>query len=270
MGGSLQTVRLAAAIALAAACSGNAASAQSLWPDRSRPNSISLELMKPVYEIGDQTLMTSVGFLDARVHIAESVHLVAEVPLSIYDSQRYSYNSTTIGNPYAGLELGGLNSIGRVEVGVRLPLTDSNEYGAILNGTVADLSRIGAFAPNIYMFQAIADLRTPPLGGMYLRLRAGPQITFETGGGGGDLLGNYALIAGYEGKAVRFGAGIAGLAVIPMYEMDLGDATIHQLQINANFGSGRFRPGVFGSIWLDEDMQADIPLVLGFTLSWEV
>jgi hypothetical protein len=260
---------LATAIALIGMISAASAPAQSLWLDRSRPSLVSVQFLKPIYDGGNSSFATAVGYLDARANISESLSFVGEAQYSAYDAKGSRSTSFSIGNPYAGLELRNSSGTSRLEVGVRFPFAVQSEGAALVNGAVADISRFGAFLPETYVVQALGDFRTPGDEGPYLRARLGPQLaTPENGNGDSELFGQYALIGGYETASVRVGAGLVGVMLLSEENLDFSERTIHQLQLNADFGKGTFRPSVFATLWLDEDLRDDVPLVVGFGFNW--
>jgi len=156
--------------------------------------SSALEIFKPdvhkgVYNgisySGDYSFETVALFLLLRSQIGSKSFLVAELPLahaafdakidgdSSFDRSRGSAN--TAGNPYLGLELGGLDSRFFTEVGVRLPLAQAENNNAATVGRAADSDRPEAFDDGVAL-RAMLNYRAKHTKGLTFCARGGALV----------------------------------------------------------------------------------------------
>ena len=179
-----------------------------------------LEIFKPIPHKGvyngkiypvDYSFETFALFLSLRQPIASKYFLVVELPFAhaAFDTKiarpfsfyRHSGASSTIGNPYIGLELGSLSSLifseseihpqpkskirtffsrlsSRIfpEIGIRLPLAQTaNNYAARV-GELVDFDRREAFDERYVAIKAIVNYRSKRTKGWTFRARIGAMI----------------------------------------------------------------------------------------------
>ena len=285
-GGTMNRARVPALLlgALLQLCSLTAsADAQSIWMPRDRQSAVLLEALHPSIEGIDPSFPTGALFLGARIGLGESWAITAELPYArcgdftgggIFLSGFPS--GSTVGNPYLGAELNATGDV-LVELGARLPLADDDEPIASLVGVSADGSRRLAFAPQTFLgfipiaydaitAQTLFNVRHVTSEGLLARVRLGPAIAVPTEDGPDpEVLAIYAVQMGYEGRSVRVGGAFSGSSHLTEDDENLGTRTTTQLEIHADFGSWKVRPGV--ELKMPIGFAADlVPLVLGFSV----
>ena len=244
---------------------------QSLWLPRDRDRSLLVEALHPRLETIDEDFFTAAFFLDARWSLSPKVFLVGELPYARFRGDFYYYtispgrSESTSGNLYLGIEVRGSESPIFGEFGVRLPTTEERKYGASVVGDRADLPR-AAFVENAVPITVAFNLREVSAG-IVSRLRLGTTILIPTEGRlDTELLGLYSLQMGYEGRAARLGVALSGRVLVTSEYGNLGERSTNQMELHADFGPWRFRPGVELKLPLDS-AASPVPVVLGVSLS---
>ena len=250
--------------------------AQPLWLERETRPVLSLELLKPLYVAdaysgASESFGTSAAFLSARIPAGEKVQVVLDLPYSHFSwGPSPEVNSSSLGNPYLGLEFGAVEESGWIEFGARLPLASRDEEYALLNGILADNHRQFAFLPDYLQVQAAGNLRFRHDTGLYVRGRLGPEFLIPSGEIGEfaepELAVHYALLFGYSNPALHAGVGLVGLALVSVAGVDASDATQHQVQFQMAAGPWRVRPAVYAHVWLDQDVRGFTSGTIGLGL----
>jgi hypothetical protein len=128
------------------------AEAQSLWTPRDQKHALLLEGLRPSLERSEPEFPSGAFFLGGRFQLSESAALVVELPYARFEGDFVfgffsdPANSSTLGNPYFGVELGPPGSIFFAELGVRAPVTSDEEFVAAFTGVFADPTRFDAFS----------------------------------------------------------------------------------------------------------------------------
>lgn len=154
--------------------------AQSIWLDYGPRKSLNVEILKPVFDDGEETFLTSSPFLTLKYAPNQNFALTGELPFSHYgwDSQWSEGTESTLGNPYFGLEYRFPKSPFLFEIGVRAPVApdDSEDNGAAAwAGFITEwVERTEAFASDIVPASAYANVILEFRSGFALRLRGGP------------------------------------------------------------------------------------------------
>jgi len=204
-----------------------AISAQSFWLERSSGKTLMLEIFKPNVSGGvfngvnypvDYSFETLALFLTLRTQIGSKSFLVVELPFAhaAFDTKidtdfgfyRNSGYSNTIGNPYIGLERGSLNSRFFTEIGLRLPLAETDNNYAARVGRAADPDRGESFE-HLAALRAMISYRSKRPRGLTFRARGGALVQRDFD----HLRDNYFSIPistligyGHETGRFRFGA----------------------------------------------------------------
>lgn len=266
------------ATALVAAASAPAA-AQSLWMQRDGDHTILLEMLRPSIEDVDGKLLTGAFFLSGRTKVSPGVSLVGELPYLRFASSllgtdvngneiTVDLSSSTIGNPYVGMEAGLGSGPAFVEVGFRPPLASDEEYDAVLTGYFTDMTRLGGFLPNYASIQAGINLREVTDSKIMYRVRLSPMVAIPTkGGGDSELFAMYSFQMGYHGTVARVGTGISGQALITEDTGNIGGRTRTHLEIHADFLPGAIRPGLDLQLPIGGEAGL-VPVVVGASVSW--
>jgi hypothetical protein len=248
------------------------AQGQSLWLPRDRDRSILVEALHPRLETIDEDFFTAAYFLDVRCSVSPGVFVVGELPYARFDGDFYYYTGSphrsefTPGNLYLGVEVCGTESPIFGEFGARLPATEEKKFGALLVGEGSDLGRV-AFVTDAVPITAAFNLREVSASGIASRLRLGASLLVPTGSRlDTELLGLYALKMGYEGHAARLGIALSGSVLVTDDSGNLGQRSTNQMELHADFGHWRLRPGV--ELKLPLGIAASIvPVVLGVSVS---
>lgn len=260
------------------------ATAQSLWMQRDGEQTLMLEVLQPSLEGFDAKPFSAALFLSGRGTVSPRISVVGELPFARHRSTYLifgpaEYSSSTIGNPYAGLEVKLGSGPAFLEIGVRPPLAPDDEYPAVLTGRSADIGRWEAFDVNAFAVLAAFDIREVTPSKVAFRLRVGPSVAISTENEDDLFYANYAFQIGYQGSKARIGVGMTGRSqlnelsyvsydpYLPGAASNLGQRSASQFELHADFLSGRVRPGLDLHVPLD-GMGNYVPLVLGASISW--
>jgi len=265
-------------------------SAQPVWLNHDRSNSLAIEILKPDFESGfgafgfglvDYDFLSSAMFLSGRFSMGDNLVFVGEFSFvyakvnvinfnfstgETFDGQ--SDSETTIGNPYLGVEFSKPNSTIFTELGLRLPITPDNKFVAGEFGVLSDFDRFEAFTPDILTLTIKINSRRKSASKVVTRLRGGPTLFLNTSGNGGDteMFFDYSAQVGYEGEKVNILCGLTGRLLVSEDDLNFGQRTFHQITLAASLNSGQLQPGVLLRFPLDDDLQRIINYVFGLTL----
>jgi len=248
---------------------------------REGDHTVSLEMLRPSLEGVDAKFLSAAFFLSGRMLVADHVAIVGELPYVSHKSTQMGtdfngfeilqeFSSTTIGDPYVGLETRAESSPIFAELGARIPLASEDEVEAVLTGFVADVVRQDAFLPKVVSINAAFNLREVTPSKIAYRLRLSPVLaipskdaTFEDP----EVFAVYSFQIGYHGPLARVGGGMSGRALMTDNGGNLGDRTLNQLELHADFLSGSIRPGLDLRLPLGT-LSEFVPVALGASLSW--
>ncbi|MGH9389526.1 MAG: hypothetical protein ACRD1Z_07915 [Vicinamibacteria bacterium] len=248
------------------------AAAQSLWMPRDADHTVMLELLRPTWEPVDSDLLSGPLLLSGRTALSPRLAFVGELVYARLSGRNglEEISSSTIGNPYLGLEA----RIGEgpifLEFGGRPPLAsdDDEAFPALITGLYTDVSRFNAFAPNAVSIQTAFNVREVTPSKIAYRLRFSPMFWKPTqGGGDSELFAIYSFQIGYHGTKARIGAGMSGNVWITEDFENLGDRSSNQFEVHADFLSGSIRPGLNLHVPLSYTAGL-VPAVVGANISW--
>jgi len=270
---------LVLAVALAGAAP-TLAAAQSLWMQRDADHTVAFEFLRPNLDGVDSDVLSGAFFLSGRAALSPRVALVGELPYVSHSSStdgtdflgnpiHVEVSSSTIGNPYVGMEARLGNGPAFLELGARPPLASDEEFEAFVTGFVSDVTRFGTFLPDAASIQAAINLREITPSKLVYRLRLCPTVLIPTGDNNGDteLFAGYSFQIGYHGTVARVGGGMSGAALVTEDSGNLGSRTRNQLEIHADFLPGAIRPGLDLHIPLGTEAEL-VPVVVGVNVSW--
>lgn len=254
-----------AAMALAAP-----AFAQSIWLDREHRPSLLAEVLFPNFEGGGTEFPTWAWFVAGKLPVASAGAVVLELPYSRGELSEFSNTSeSSIGNPYIGYEYRPHPNGLLVEAGLRVPLASEDKFLPFFVGLYSDAARQEAFIPNLLPLrlglhyhhrdsntQVAWDLRVVPTAWIQTENDANTDFII---GYGGTLR--------YEGEVARVGGGLTGRWIATAEGADFGEASVHQLDLAADFLRGSVRPGVQLKLPLDDDFSQGFDKSWGFTLT---
>jgi len=261
----LRTAAILGAAASQIVSSPHNLAAQAPWSERGNRPSIALELQKPSFDGDGFSFATGVAFLSARVP-AGKVVLVAELPTAFGSISGVS--STVIGNPYVGLELGGAEVSG--ELGVRIPTASvsGDDDFAVGVGLLSDFDRFEAFMDDLTAVRAAVrfDRREPS--GFGFGGTLAPALLIPTKEGDSELFVGYAARVSYAWTGASVGAEFSGRLLVTEGDLDFGERTVHQLALGTGVDLGRWRPGAYVRLPLDQNLSGSLNYVIGVTLAF--
>lgn len=254
--------------------------AQSLWMQRDADHTVAFEFLRPSLEDYDSDVLSGAFFLSGRAALSPRIAIVGELPYVSHSSTlrgtdflgneiTVSTSSSTIGNPYVGMEARLGNGPAFLELGARPPLASDEEFEAFLTGFTSDVTRTMTFLPDVASIQVGINLREITPSKLAYRVRLCPTVAIPTGDNNADteLFTMYSFQIGYHGSAVRVGGGMSGEALVTEDSGNLGSRTRNQLEIHADFLSGPIRPGLDLHIPLGNEADL-VPDVVGLSVSW--
>ena len=255
------------------------AGAQSLWMQRDADHTVSLEFLRPSLEGADSDLLSGAFFLTGRAALSPRIAIVGELPYVSHSSTQTgtdflgneittSVSSSTIGNPYVGMEARLGNGPAFLELGARPPLASDDEFEAFVTGFTSDVTRTMTFLPDVASIQMAINLREITPSKLAYRVRLCPTVAIPTEGSDDvELFTMYSIQIGYQGSAVRVGGGMSGEALVTEDFGNLGSRTRNQLELHADFLRGSIRPGL--DLHIPLGTEADlVPAVVGVSVSW--
>jgi hypothetical protein len=253
--------------------------AQSLWMQRDADHTIALEMLRPSFEDVDSDLLSGAYFLYGRAALSPQIALVGELPYASHSSDVTTtdflgneitehFSSSTIGNPYVGMEARLGSGPVFLELGARPPLASEDEEEAVVTGIFSDVNRFATFLPNAASIQAAVNLREITPSKIAYRVRLSPMLLIPTEGEADpELFALYSFQIGYHGSAARIGGGMSGQALVTEDSGNLGQRTRNQLDIHADFLPGAIRPGLEVHVPLGDEASL-VPVVVGVSVSY--
>jgi hypothetical protein len=245
---------------------------------------VSVEWLKPVFREGvEASVLTSNVVISGRVALADRLVAVGELPVVYARTKRdgvreeeFSTASTTLGNPYAGIELRGRSVPFILEMGTRLPLTPEGTVvlpsvvrsppSAV--GSLADLNRFSAYLGRLVPIQLVGNYHyRPDESVVSLRLRGGPELFIPTSeyAAGGIML-TYGAQEWYHGKRLDVGLGVTG-RWIPQAHVGFRESSVHQATITVRGRFGGIQPGVLVRLPVDDSHRKRISVVVGASVT---
>lgn len=247
---------------------------QSIWLPRDVERAVKIEFLKPDFEFGPGgtgwgffTLGTS---LSARLPLGSGVSFISQVPMAEVDAKTSTesngHSEQLLGNIYLGIESHG-SQFG--ELGVHLPTSGDNAPDARLVGLVSDVGRWESFYSKAVTIQAAVNVRESPAPHLVMGIRLSPALTIPTVGPGADpeIFGVYSGLIGYEARMLRVGGAVSGRVLLTEEGPPLSERMENQLEIHADFGAGKLRPGLDVHFPLG-DLREISPLVLGINFAF--
>jgi hypothetical protein len=244
--------------------------AQSLWLERQPNRALYLEILKPSFDDTDLTFLSATFFLSGRYAFNEKLALFGELPFANGGIENFGDSDFTVGNLYAGLEYGRLESGVFGEFGVRVPLASEDNFGTLI-GLFSDwVDRFEAFTPDVFSIIAAFNYRYRSGKGFGTRVRVAPILDIPTENGGDpELFALYSLTAWYESDIIGAGGGFSGRAILTE-DGSVGERSLHQLGLFANLKFGRWHPGAQLRLPLDDDLTEFINLVFSLSVGYRL
>lgn len=253
--------------------------AQSIANQPIKGNCISIEAFKIDWVNRDNvSFSTSTWFVTGQYQASPTILLVGEIPYSRFGTKNSSsfsspLSESVIGNPYFGFIYHAKNSGFVSEVGVRLPITSSENGLASVGGILADFDRAESF------FSEVLSIRTR-FGGEFVsstndvrvRFLAGPTAWIPTSSGSPELLADLLASVWYQTGAFGIGANASGRYLVTEEGPSFSERSEFQIGLGANGTFGNVRPGLHVHIPLTNEgmvgLGTDVNAVYGFNLSF--
>jgi hypothetical protein len=235
----------------------HAAQAQSIWLDRAVPNSLQVELAKPMFHGPADGFFTFGGYLTTRLSLGNKLSFVGELPVATFALDSSSplledESSTTMGNLYLGIESHpkpgeewrGEGPTGTwFELGARVPLASDEEF-ATNAGIASDVNRWEAFAPDAFVVRAAGHWHgeSPPDEeaplGFGADVRVAPALwILDDFGDDVELFTNYGVQLLFLVEGGSLGLGTSGEWLISREgRFDTNSAHQFELALGANAG----------------------------------
>jgi hypothetical protein len=254
------------------------ASAQSIWLDREHRPSIMAEQFFPSFDGADSGFPTWTWFLTGKLPLGdEGTSVVLELPYAHgeFGDEPFTDSEGSIGNPYVGLEYRPHPTGLILEAGGRLPLASDEKFIPFIVGYYTDVERQEAFVPDqiplrigFHYHHAPSDAGTP----ISWDLRLVPSVWIVTDDEDGlleesEFFFGYGGLVRYEGETARVGGGITGRWNATNDNADFGEASVHQLDLGADFLRGSVRPGIQVKLPLDDGLSNFVDVSWGFTVT---
>ena len=253
--------------------------AQSVWtgpPEHA--DRVSVEWLKPVFDDeGTVSFLTSSLLVSGQVTASDRLMIVGELPVSYARTEAVNAfgetqttSSTTVGNPYLGIELRGRSAPFFLELGGRVPTVDDPAFFSSAVGTLTDLNRLGTYAVDQVPVQLIGNYHyTPSPSNVSFRLRGGPEAFFPAGENAptGEMVLTYGAQAWYHGTSLGGGLGVTGRWRTTGEDVDFREASLHQLSASLRGTVGRVRPGLLVRVPVEEVLRDVLPVIVGITMT---
>jgi hypothetical protein len=246
-----------------------AATGQVLLPWGEPTNrSVSLDMVRPAFDGGGTSTLTTINQLGARWRVG-SVVLIGQLPFVNAKVDGASSGALLIGNPFFGA---GTSSTGRFfgDIGVRIPVVSAStaeRQFAELVGLIGDWQDLEAYLEDVLTIRGTAGYRYRAANHFGMRAALRPTLAAPVGGNGGDseLFLDYGIQGGYETDRASAGLTFTGRALVTE-SGSIGERTVHDVALGGSMTFGRFRPGVLIRVPIENDVGNALSTSLGITL----
>lgn len=237
------------------------AALQMPWTAHLPQHGAAIDLLRPKFESGATSLASFAAYASARMPLGGS-NLRVELPFARVATTSGG-SSTSFGNPYIGLEVGGETGLIH-EAGIRGPLASDDEFATQV-GALSDITRLEAFLPSLATISLRSRYRFRDPGGTGFMFDAGggPSVWVPTERGDAELVLHHHMMAGYWGSSAWFLVGFGGLTAISENEGSIADRTLHQAGASFGFTSGKARPALHVIVPLQTGFGSNVQIVLG-------
>lgn len=252
-------------------------SAQSTWTTPPKhADQISVEWLKPLFNDGDGvSVLTSSLVISAQATLTDRLMFVGELPVayarlnSLPQFRDAETTSTSVGNPYVGLEVRSSDAPLFLEVGVRPPTTDNPGFWPSTIGSLTDLTRLGAYTVNQVPLQFVGNYHYDPASSaISARLRVGPETFFPAADNApATMILTYGAQGWYTGGQLRAGVGLTGRWAVTERNAGFGESSLHHVTTTLQGAFGRLQPGVVVRLPLEANYREAFRAVIGLTVT---
>jgi hypothetical protein len=253
--------------------------AQSVWtgpPDHT--DQVSVEWLKPVFDDGGEvSFFTSSVLVSGQATVSERLSIVGELPISYARTEAANTfgetktaSSTTVGNPYLGIELWGRSMPFFLELGMRMPAVDDPAFFSSAVGTLTDLNRVGTFVVDQVPVQLVGNYHYAlPSPDISFRIRGGTETFFPAGEKAptGTMILTYGAQAWYHGTSLVAGLGFTGRWRTTGRDTGFREGSFHQISAVLQGAFGGVRPGLIVRVPMEKVLRDVLPVVAGVTMT---
>lgn len=245
-------------------------SSQPIFYNDSQKSTGCLEIQLPKLHQGNGS--ASGFYINLNARLSERTKFMFEMPY-FHFSNDYSgrtYTDGSVGNILLGIKTGAPRGGSYFEGGIRIPTANESESGALIAGSISDITRIEAFFPNYIIAKGLFGYQNPSKHGLTGRFKVGPSLWFYTGHVtgvvGSELILNYSADAWHKGDKVNFGGGISGSTIFTEDALLFPDHKTELLfDMAVSFNIGQVEPGIQIRLLLTDGIKSalDYTLIIG-------
>jgi hypothetical protein len=253
------------------------AGAQDYWANPGK-NELSLELVRPMLADDELTTASFALFAGGTINLTETLAVAFDFPYAraAYDIGE-AETSSSIGNPYVGVEYA-MPALGlQLTGGARLPLAkmEMDNFLGLALGMLSTVDRMEAFVPETATLQASARLTREVTPNFFISGRLGGNVALytdtEEGDDSSDLFTLYGAQGWYQTGALRVGGGLLGrLLLTGEEEASFSDNSWHEAGLWLDYAVGPARPGILIRIPLDDEMSDIMDFTIGLAVSYKL
>jgi hypothetical protein len=212
--------------------------------------------------------------LAARFRLAENMFFLFELPY-VHTGRDVVYvpyygihseSSSTLGNPYLGVETSRPDGGPVFKFGMRVPLTSQTEYTAWSYGVAAARDRWEAFGPKLTIIQVGGGLQISRTNQYRLRLLLLPTLMVPNSGDP-ELFLDMNTEFWITSRHVRAGIGLYDRYFVTESEHSFDARNELQTGLSFNAAIGTFHPGIHFRIPLDQNVKNVIDFTYGLNLT---
>lgn len=251
--------------------------AQSYWMDAGN-DQFSFEVLRPMLAEDELTTTSLALFAAGTFTVRENLAVAFDLPfVRVRHDITEGESSSSIGNPYVGVEWG-LPQFGlQVTGGARLPVAQF-EFDRLLGqafGVLSTVDRMEAFTPETAALLTSAHLTRSLAPAVHVSARLGMNMALyteaEDGDDSSDLFTLYGAQGWYETGAVRVGGGFLGRLLLTGEEgSSFGDNSLHEAGLWLDYAVGPTRTGINLRMPLDDQMSDIMDFTVGLIVSYRV
>lgn len=254
--------------------------AQPLWVAPERTGGFHVEYLRP--DIEGSSAASGAVYLGLRAPLGSHLALVGELPFAHGDFDLGSgatlEATTSLGNPYVGVEIGPRRSTVHFEVGARLPVIDQPDAATSVGFLADPIDRPEAFLEDLVAITARAHYRRFDRSGFGVLLHAGASVWMAPDEGGPDtpvgtrppddeVVASYGARFGWMGTPGGFVAGLTGRTSVTDPNGSFEDRTLTQLGGAGYLRLGPLRPGIEFRLPLDDRLREVVDGTIGVSLA---
>jgi hypothetical protein len=219
--------------------------------------SVGLKINIPFFkESGDLSSLSGVYKFYGYFPLKNNWQINTEVPLvvSAWKDNEYNDNETGLANLFVEVQKAlKADNTSYLALGMYIPTIGSENYDRMFIGVASDAYRFVQYQEGFTINSTIGyNLRNKP--GAVFGVEIGPDILIPTGDGEVELLIHYGAKGGYRFNTLTTWAEFSGIW-LTTEEGDLDSNSLNQIIVGGQLNTGKFRPGIFYGIFINEYMR---------------